>query len=95
MPGSNLLNSTNPESFDSTSVSLRPKTEISTQTAHGPVTLNTYTPKNFMDVKKHEMFGPRISRREQRKFNKYIFSPQGMQDAVAFNKYSFYVFYSI
>lgn len=51
-----------------------------------PVTLNTYTPKNFMDVKKHEMFGPRISRREQRKFNKYIFSPQGMQDAVAFNK---------
>ena len=51
-----------------------------------PVTLNTYTPKNFMDVKKHEMFGPRISRREQRKFNKYIFSPKGMQDAIAFDK---------
>lgn len=51
-----------------------------------PVALNTYTPQNFMDVKKHEMFGPRISRREQRKFNKYILSLQGMQDAIAFDK---------
>lgn len=51
-----------------------------------PVALNTYTPQNFMDVKKREMFGPRTSRREQRKFNKYLFSPQGMQDAVAFDR---------
>lgn len=51
-----------------------------------PVALNTYTPQNFMDVKKREMFGPRISRREQRKFNKYILSPQGMQEAIAFDK---------
>ena len=74
MPGSDLLYSTNPESFDSTPVSIRPKVEMSKQTPNRPVALSTYTPQNFVDVKKHEMFGPRISRREQRKFNNYLFS---------------------
>ena len=86
MPGSDLLYSTNPESFDSTPVSIRPKTEMPKPAFNRPIALNTYTPQNFMDVKKHEMFGPRVSRREQRKFNRYLFSPQGMQEAVAFNK---------
>lgn len=86
MPGSDLLYSTNPESFDSTPASIRQKTEVVAQTPNKPITLSTHTPQNFMEVKKHEMFGPRISRREQRKFNNYLFSPKGMQDAVAFNK---------
>ena len=86
MPGSDLLHSTNPESFDLTPVSIKPKAEMSKPTTNRPVTLNTYTPQNFMDVKKREIFGPIISRREQRKFNKYLFSPQGMRDAIAFSK---------
>jgi peptidoglycan hydrolase-like protein with peptidoglycan-binding domain len=85
MPGRDLLYSTNPESFDSTPVSIKPKAAVSTQTPNKPVTLSTYTPQT-LDVKKHEMFGPRISRREQRKFTNYIFSPQGMQDAIAFGE---------
>lgn len=86
MPGSNLSYSTNPESFDSTPASITSKAKMATQTPNKTVVLNTYTPQNFMEVKKHEMFGPRISRREQRKFNEYLFSPQGMQEAVAFHK---------
>ena len=86
MPGSDLLYSTSPENFDSTYVNIMPKTEMSKQTSNRPVALNAYTPQNFMDVKKHEMFGPRISRREQRKFNTYLLSPKGLQDALAFDK---------
>ena len=84
MPGSDLLYSTNPESFDLMPASIKPEVEMSKQTPNKPVALNT--PQNFLDVKKSEMFGPRISRREQRKFNKYLFSPQGMQEAIAFNR---------
>lgn len=86
MPGSDLLYSTTLESSDSTPVSIRPKTEISNQASNIPVAVNPYTPQNFIDIKKHEMFGPRVSRREQRKFNNYLFSPKGMQDAIAFDK---------
>lgn len=86
MPGSDLFYSTNPESFDMrpASVTQKAPSEMPPQITNTPVGLLNYKTQNFNDVKKHEMFGPRISRREQRKFHKYLFSPQGMQEAADF-----------
>lgn len=50
------------------------------------IALPTYKARNFNDVKLHEMYGPKISKREQRKFDKYANSLVGRLDAFKFNK---------